>query len=169
MSHSRGGLLYFGPHLLVCYVSSPKLQSYETTCRSQCVLLFYAFTLFSLLGRLPLLHPWLLRKGSGPDLPSEYEIRNAGLCNSSSPWMSQQTLCWAIIPFFIWALESCGTVTLDLCQKLQAETTSVVVDSSRCVSVLGEVWRLPSSQAGSPLASSQLLHALGASIVKLSA
>ena len=60
-------------------------------------------------------------------------------------------------------------MTLDLRQKVQAETTSVVVDSSRCVSVLGEVWRLPSSQAGSPLASSQILHALGASIVKVSA
>lgn len=35
--------------------------------------------------------------------------------------------------------------------------------------VPGEVWRLPNSQAGSPLASSQLLHALGASIVKVSA
>ena len=54
-----------------------------------------------------------------PDLPSEYEVRKAGLCNSSSLWTSQQTPCWAIIPFFIWALESCGTVTLDLCQKLQ--------------------------------------------------
>ena len=37
------------------------------------------------------------------------------------------------------------------------------------MSVPGEVWRLPNSQAGSPLASSQLLRALGASTVKVSA
>lgn len=136
-----------------------------------CIIVLCLYFFFSLLGRLPLLHPRLLRKDSGPDLLSEYEVRKADLCKSSSLRTSQQTLCWAIAPFFIWALRERelwhgdpGSLPEAAGQRQLLWWTLPDVCQFR-VRLWGcQVLRLDLLWAGR-----QLLHVLGVSIVKVSA
>lgn len=153
---------------LVCYSSAPKLQSYQTAYRSQCVLLFYAFTSFSLCLEAFLFSTPDLRKGSGPDLLCEYEIRKGTSVRAHPCGQSQQTLSWSIAPLCIWAPERYGTAALDPGQKLQGED-NFWSGLFRMCQFRVRLWGCQVLRLDLLLAGWQLLHAIGASIVKISA